>query len=159
MTMTRPPPLAPPLRHAPPAPDVAGLVAVFETLTPATVAQLAAYYDRDARFVDPFNDVQGLQAIEAIFHHMFDALTTPRFVVTGQVVQGTQCFLLWDFHFRFKRFDTQTPQTIRGTSHLVFSEEGLVTLHRDYWDAAQELYEKLPLIGGLMRWLKQRANS
>jgi hypothetical protein len=41
----------------------------------------------------------------------------------------------------------------------VFSEEGLVSMHRDYWDAAQELYEKLPLVGGLMRWLKQRANS
>lgn len=68
-------------------------------------------------------------------------------------------FFVVDFHFRFKRFDTQTVQTIRGTSHLVFSEEGLVTLHRDYWDAAQELYEKLPLVGGLMRWLKKRANS
>ncbi len=141
------------------APDVARLIACFETLTPASVAQLAALYAPNARFVDPFNDVQGLPAIEGIFHHMFTALDEPRFVVTGQVVQGAQCFLLWDFHFRFKRFDTQTVQTIRGTSHLVFSEAGLVTLHRDYWDAAQELYEKLPFVGGLMRWLKKRANT
>jgi hypothetical protein len=48
---------------------------------------------------------------------------------------------------------------ILGASHLVFSDQGLVTLHRDYWDAAEELYEKLPLVGGLMRWLKRRANS
>jgi len=138
---------------------VGGVVAFFESLTPERVCQLAALYDRQARFVDPFNDVQGLTAIEGIFRHMFVALHEPRFVVTGQVVQGAQCFLLWDFHFRFKRFDTQTVQTIRGTSHLVFSEAGLVTLHRDYWDAAQELYEKLPLVGGLMRWLKKRANT
>jgi hypothetical protein len=152
--------VAPPARHAtPPTPDVARVVAFFESLTPGSVGQLALLYDRNARFVDPFNDVQGLPAVEAIFRHMFVALDEPRFVVTGQVVQGAQCFLLWDFHFRFKRFDTQTVQTIRGTSHLVFSETGLVTLHRDYWDAAQELYEKLPLIGGLMRWLKKRANS
>jgi len=72
------------------------------------------------------------------------------------VAQGDQCFLLWDFHFRFKRFDTQTPQTIRGTSHLVFSEAGLVTLHRTTGTPPQELYGKLPLIGGLMRWLKKR---
>ena len=141
------------------SPDVARVVAFFESLTPDSVGQLAALYDRQARFVDPFNDVQGLAAIDAIFRHMFVALDDPRFVVTGQVVQGTQCFLLWDFQFRFKRFDNQTVQTIRGTSHLVFSDAGLVTLHRDYWDAAQELYEKLPLIGGLMRWLKKRANS
>lgn len=149
----------PPPRHAPAAPDVARLVDFFESLTPATLGQLAMLYDRHVRFVDPFNDVCGLPAIEAIFRHMFVALAEPRFVVTGQVVQGAQCFLIWDFHFRFKRFDTDTVQTIHGTSHLVFSEGGLVTLHRDYWDAAQELYEKLPLIGGLMRWLKKRANS
>lgn len=141
------------------APDVARVVAFFESLTPGSVGQLGALYDAKARFVDPFNDVQGLPAIEAIFRHMFVALEAPRFAVTGQVVQGEQCFLLWDFHFRFKRFDRTTAQTIRGTSHLVFSEAGLVLLHRDYWDAAQELYEKLPLIGGLMRWLKRRANS
>jgi steroid delta-isomerase len=28
--------------------------------------------------------------------------------------------------------------------------------HRDYWDAAGELYEQLPVIGSLMRWLKRR---
>ena len=160
--MNASPPTAPPkapLLSNTPAPDVARVVAFFESLAPDHIGQLKDFYDSGARFVDPFNDVQGLAAIEGIFRHMFVALTEPRFVVTGQVVQGAQCFLLWDFHFRFKRFDTQTVQTIRGTSHLEFSEAGLVTLHRDYWDAAQELYEKLPLIGGLMRWLKQRANS
>jgi hypothetical protein len=34
-----------------------------------------------------------------------------------------------------------------------------ISLHRDYWDAAEELYEKLPWVGALMRWLKKRANS
>ena len=34
----------------------------------------------------------------------------------------------------------------------------LVLVHRDYLDAAEELYEKLPLLGGLMRLLKRAAN-
>ena len=143
----------------PSSPTLPALVAFFENLTPASVASMGAHYAPQARFVDPFNDVQGLASIEHIFQHMFVALDEPRFVVTTQVLQGQQCFLTWDFHFRFKRFQTTTPQTIRGATHLVFSEEGLVTLHRDYWDAAQELYEKLPVVGGLMRWLKRRANS
>jgi hypothetical protein len=79
--------------------------------------------------------------------------------VTGQVVDGPQAFLTWEFRFRFKRFDTTTLQAVRGASHVVFNEQGLVTLHRDYWDAAEELYEKLPLVGGVMRWLKKRANQ
>jgi len=141
------------------APHVARLVAFFESLTPDSIAKLRQVYAQDAHFVDPFNDVQGLVAIEEIFRHMFVALDGPRFVVTGQVAQDRQCFLTWEFHFRFLRFHKGVPQTIQGVTHLEFSDAGLVQVHRDYWDAAQELYEKLPLLGGPMRWLKKRANS
>jgi hypothetical protein len=37
-----------------------------------------------------------------------------------------------------------------------FAADGRVGWHRDYWDAAEELYEKLPLIGSLMRLLRRR---
>ncbi len=135
------------------------LATFFETLSPQSVSRLSEIYDAQARFKDPFNEVQGLAAIEGIFRHMYVALDQPHFVVTSQVVDGSQAFLTWDFRFRFKRFDTTTLQTVRGASHVVFNEEGRVTMHRDYWDAAEELYEKLPVVGALMRWLKKRANT
>jgi hypothetical protein len=135
------------------------LAEYFEKLTPESVAQLPNIYDAQARFKDPFNEVQGLAEIERIFRHMYVALDGPHFVITGQLVDGAQAFLTWEFRFRFKRFDTQTLQVVRGGSHVVFNDQGLVTLHRDYWDAAEELYEKLPLVGGVMRWLKKRANT
>jgi hypothetical protein len=137
----------------------ARLAEYFEKLTPESVAQLPNIYDAQARFKDPFNEVQGLAEIERIFRHMYVALDGPHFVITGQLVDGAQAFLTWEFRFRFKRFDTQTLQVVRGGSHLVFNDQGLVTLHRDYWDAAEELYEKLPLLGGVMRWLKKQANT
>jgi hypothetical protein len=135
------------------------LATFFETLTPQSVAQLHTMYDAQATFKDPFNEVQGLPEIERIFRHMFVALDQPHFVITGQVVDGAQAFLTWEFRFRFKRFDTATLQIVRGASHVAFNPQGAVTMHRDYWDAAEELYEKLPVVGSLMRWLKQRANT
>ncbi|PIT77022.1 nuclear transport factor 2 family protein [Limnohabitans sp. G3-2] len=135
------------------------LATFFETLSPQSVAQLRTVYDAQATFKDPFNEVQGLPEIERIFRHMYVALEQPHFVVTAQVVDGAQAFLTWEFRFRFKRFDTTTLQAVRGASHVVFNAQGLVTMHRDYWDAAEELYEKLPVLGGVMRWLKKRANT
>jgi ketosteroid isomerase-like protein len=147
----------------PPAPSIRGaveaLVQFFEHLTPGELPRLYALYARDAVFKDPFNEVRGTQAIERIFRHMFEALDSPYFVVTGRVMEGRQCFLTWEFHFRFRRFSPDTWQVVRGTTHLVFDEQCRVSLHRDYWDAAEELYEKLPLVGGLMRWLKRRARD
>jgi len=143
--------------HADPRADAA--IQFFESLTAADVAAMGGLYTADARFKDPFNEVVGVPAIQGIFAHMFEALEQPRFVVTGRVVQGQQCFLTWDFLFAFKDFHKGVTQTVRGASHLVLDAQGQVTLHRDYWDAAEELYEKLPVVGALMRWLKKRANS
>ena len=131
----------------------------FETLTPTSVRQIKDLYAPTARFKDPFNDVKGIADIERIFQHMYVALEQPRFVIVEEIVDGQQAFLTWEFRFKFKRFDTQTEQVILGTTHLVLDDQGQISLHRDYWDAAEELYEKLPVVGALMRWLKRRANN
>jgi hypothetical protein len=139
--------------------QVTRAVAYFESLTPESVAHIGEFYDPQARFTDPFNDVVGVAAIQQIFAHMFVTLKQPRFVVTQQVCQGTQCFLTWEFRFYFPSYKVGQEQVILGASHLVVGDNGLILVHRDYWDAAQELYEKLPLVGSLMRWLKARINS
>lgn len=135
------------------------LVHFFETLSPEQVAHMGEFYAVDVYFKDPFNEVQTLAQVKQIFSHMYVALDKPRFVVTSQVAEAGQCFLTWDFEFYFKKQQPTVMQTIRGSSHLKFNEAGLVSYHRDYWDAAEELYEKLPLLGSLMRWLKKRAGS
>ena len=136
------------------------VVQLYESLSPddlAAAGRLAQVYQPQARFKDPFNQVQGLAAITAIFEHMFKTLTAPRFKIISIVAAGDEVFLSWDFSFR--RPGNRAAMTIHGASHLRFGSDGRVRSHRDYWDAAEELYEKLPLIGMLMRWLKRRAGS
>jgi hypothetical protein len=139
-------------------PAITRFVEFFETLDPQGVARLGEVYTRDVYFKDPFKEVHTLEEVKQIFSHMYVALDRPRFVVTGQVGEGRECFLTWNFEFYFRK-QPNVLQTVRGTSHLKFNEAGLVSCHRDYWDAAEELYEKLPLLGSLMRWLKRRVNS
>ena len=134
------------------------LVRFFEQLQRSDLPRLAQLYAEQAYFKDPFNEVRGLAQIERIFAHMYEALDQPHFVVTEQILQGRQCFLVWEFRFRFKRFDRNNWQVVRGSSHLRMDEQGLVDYHRDYWDAAEELYEKIPGLGALMRWLRRQAN-
>ena len=135
------------------------LIRVFETLTESTIGELRTIYSADAHFADPFNAVQGIDAIEQVFRHMFATLEQPHFVVTGSVVQGEQTVLLWEFRFRFRSFRRQVDQTVPGASHLRRDARGRITHHQDYWDAAHGLYQKMPLIGAVMRWLRRRVNS
>jgi ketosteroid isomerase-like protein len=130
----------------------------FETLTPTSVAGIGTVYAEDAWFKDPFNEVRGVAAVRRIFEHMFRQVDGPRFIVTHAMAAGDDAFLTWEFRFRLHARPDE-EQLIRGASHIKFATDGRVAYHRDYWDAAEELYEKLPLLGSLMRFLKRRAAS
>ena len=71
-------------------PRTARVIALFEGLSPADLARLGEFYAPDARFKDPFNEVQGLPAIRAVFDHMYVALHEPRFVVR-EAIDAKQC--------------------------------------------------------------------
>lgn len=137
------------------SPELDRVVRFYESIDPATLqSRLAAVYAQDAQFKDPFNEVQGHAAIGRIFKHMFHQVNSPRFRVVTGIQQGRDAFVTWEFHFSMKRYCKQA-QCIRGASHLVFDDAGAVKLHRDYWDAAEELYEKLPFLGAFMKMLKR----
>lgn len=134
-------------------PRLAAVVLAYEALRAETVPALLGLYSPLARFKDPFNEVQGRAAIGCVFDHMFATVKAPRFIVGQAVSDGDQAFLTWEFLFERAG---GAQMCIRGATHLHFAADGSVDLHRDYWDAAEELYSKLPVLGVLMRWLQRR---
>jgi len=138
--------------------DLYRVIDFFQSISADSARTLSLIYTEDVWFKDPFNEVQGLEQVSHIFTHMFEQVDAPRFVVTHSMLQDDQAFLTWDFLFRMRRF-SDDEQCIRGASHVRFASDGRVAYHRDYWDAAEELYEKLPVVGSLMRWLKTRARN
>ena len=133
------------------------LVDYWQTLTPETVDAIATIYTEDAYFRDPFNEVTGIEKIRHLFADMFVRLDAPTFTITETIEQPHGALLIWDFTFRIKTLKPEMNRRIHGTSHIRFAPDGRVQYHRDYWDAAGELYEQLPLVGTLMRFLKKRA--
>ena len=137
-------------RH--PEPHVARVIGYFEALAPADLDRLGDVYAANARFKDPFNDVSGLQAVRRVYAHMFEALDDPRFVISQAIGGADDVVLLWDMTFSLR----QRAMSVHGASHLHFDAAGRIALHRDYWDTAEELYAKLPVIGVVARALRSR---
>lgn len=134
---------------------VEALVPFYEKLSPEDVTRFDTYYRHDARFRDPFNDVSSIDGIKRIFAHMFTQVNDPAFRVNKVIVGEGDAILFWTFHFRFKNIGCKTTHSLEGVTHLEFDDEGRVQLHRDYWDAAEELYGRLPVIGTIMRGLQR----
>ena len=133
------------------------LVTWFETLSPGSVHRIGEFYSPDAYFKDPFNEVIGIESVRQVYAHMFEQVAEPRFRVTERVLAANGAMLTWDFTFRFK--PGAALMTVRGASHLRFDAVGKIASHRDYWDTAEELYAKIPLLGALMRALRRRLSA
>nr|WP_281392751.1 nuclear transport factor 2 family protein [Roseospira goensis] len=130
-------------------------VAFFETMTPAALDDgLDAVASPDIHFVDPFNDVTGVAALRRILRAMYGDTRDPRFVVTHRAFDGDVCFLRW-------RFTAGVPALradleIVGMTELRFAADGRVCEHVDHWDAAGQMYERVPGLGWVLRRLRRR---
>ena len=142
--------------NAPLSPRAERIVQVFGALTADRLDTLAQIYQPNARFEDPFHTVHGLGAIQGVFAHMYQRLGDPSFEVRRCLEQGSDCVLLWDFVFRLQG-PGGAVHRLAGASHLVLDDTGLIVDHIDHWDPARGLYEHLPVLGPMMRWLRRRA--
>jgi steroid delta-isomerase len=123
----------------------------FTTLQADGLDELATIFAADARFKDPFNDVCGVTAITRIFAHMFATTQHSRFMIVDHALAGDTLFIRWDYHFQTLKGESWE---IPGTSVVQFNAEGLAVEHVDYWDPAEHIYSKLPMLGLVMRWLR-----
>ena len=132
-----------------------GLLDWYETLTPESLETIGSYYTEDAYFKDPFNETRSRDVILRIFRDMFETLDNPSFIFDETIADARKAFITWQFSFYWRG----KLMVIHGGSHLCFAEDGRVEYHRDYWDAAEELYEKIPVIGWILRRIKAKARA
>lgn len=124
----------------------------WQDLTVDGLDRMEAVFAPDIHFRDPFNDVRGRDKLRAILDHMFTATDRPRFTVTDIAESDRAAYLRWDFTFEIRG----RPLRIEGVSEVRFGVDGLAVEHIDHWDAAAQFYERLPVLGGLLRAIRRR---
>ncbi len=124
----------------------------FEQLSPESLTKIESVYAKHARFVDPFNDLQGIESVRKVYAHMFESLDNPRFLVTRIASTGPLGFMTWTFSFSCRG----RAQSIEGCTQFELDAEDLITLHLDYWDAAKQVYEQIPVLGSVLRMLRRK---
>ena len=104
----------------------------YEAMTQDGLSLLPDLVARDVRFVDPFNDVHGVAALQRVMLKTLHDLPGHRFTVTHRAWDGDTCLIRW-------QFDAETKGGLKlsfaGMSELTFDSEGKVSRHVDHWDA------------------------
>ncbi|KPQ18810.1 MULTISPECIES: nuclear transport factor 2 family protein [unclassified Halomonas] len=130
--------------------------AFFNKLDNTCTEKLYEVYTEDIVFSDPLHRIEGQRALQRYFAAMYENVEHCQFVYHTRQRQGSQAFVTWTMTFAHSRLAGGRPIEVDGCSALTFADDGRVSLHRDYFDAGAMLYEHLPLMGRVIRWLKQR---
>lgn len=125
----------------------------YETLTPSRIGELRQLVAPDIYFRDPFNETHGVAAYERVLKKMFDDIDEPRFEIEHTVLDGAIGYLKWRLGYRDRR---GVARDIVGVSQLHFDDEHRIVRHVDYWDAASQVYERLPVLGNVLRRIRRR---
>jgi len=128
-------------------------IRLFEELSFETIEGMEAFVCPNVRFKDPFNDITGIAVFRALLEKTLSDVSDPIFCVTNQVLDDKTLFLRWTFQGHVKGLGNWH---VVGMSAVRFDDHGKICEHIDYWDAAEQFYEKLPVIGGVLRMIKRR---
>jgi ketosteroid isomerase-like protein len=128
----------------------------FRDLQEADWSRLGDIYADDIVFRDPVHELRGLVALEDYFTSMCADLIDCRFEYLDQVVSGSAAYLKWEMHFKHPRLG-QSVIDVRGVSHIRWTDK--IDYHEDFYDMGAMLYERLPILGNVTRWLKLRLAS
>lgn len=128
----------------------------FKDLQQADWSRLGEFYANDIIFKDPVHEIRGLVTLEDYLSTLCEALIDCRFEYLDQVVSVDSAYLKWVMHFRHPRLGSELID-VRGVSHLRWGEK--IEFHEDFYDMGAMLYERLPVLGNVTRWLKLRLAS
>lgn len=129
----------------------------FASLDASNLDRLGLLYADDIHFSDPLHDVHGLTELRRYFEQLYANVSQLDFDFSGfDQVQDGQGYLRWTMRYRHPRLQGGAPITLQGCSLLLWNAEGKVVRHQDFFDAGALLYEHIPLLGCLIRWLRRR---
>jgi steroid delta-isomerase len=119
-----------------------------------SMEELEAITAPDVRFRDPFNDLRGREAIRALLRHTREQVSDVRFRVLDRAASDTRVYLKWEMTGRVRLLG---DWRVSGMSELEFDADGRLLAHQDHWDASEQFFFRLPVLGWLLRRVRDAA--
>ena len=129
----------------------------YAQLSVDTLMQLPELYDEHAVFVDPIGTVNGIQPIQHYFAQLLMHTSACHTEIEQAVEKDDHVFLTWRMRMNHPRLNRGQTIAVDGMSHLRVSDK--VTYHRDYFDLGAMVYQHVPVLGFVIKRIRQRMHT
>ena len=116
--------------------------------------KIAETYAEKIYFNDTLVTIHDRQNLLKYLEHTQQQLDSIKFAVLSVQDFGKDSYVRWLMQTKFKAMGQAIDIQSIGISHLRFNADNKIIVHQDYWDSMQGFYQHLPIIGGVLRWIK-----
>ncbi len=138
--------------------DIVSVGKVYQQLSKSNLHTLEPIYHKAVIFEDSAHRIEGWDELKRYFESLYANVSRCEFDVQEHQQVGENGFLTWVMRLDHPKLQGGKTVNVHGVSHLRF-QDGLVIYHRDYFDLGEMIYENLPLLGSVIKYIKQRLGS
>jgi hypothetical protein len=118
--------------------------------------QTTTVYAPDAYLNDTLKTVHGAPSIRDYFIKTAQGLDAMTVQFDDVARSGGTYYFRWTMVTRMKYLAGSRPIRTIGVTLVRFDPEGRVLVHQDYWDSAQGVWDHVPVMGSVIRWIRSR---
>ena len=129
----------------------------FKTLDKDHLDLVDRFYDKNVVFQDPVHTLNGSEAVRKYYAGLYGNVDAIRFEYSKQLEDKDTVVLAWRMYLKTPAIDSGRELTVDGTSVITFGgTEGKAIAHRDYFDMGEFVYERVPILKSVIRYIKGR---
>jgi limonene-1,2-epoxide hydrolase len=129
----------------------------YQQLGHTNLSELHSIYTEDVCFIDPIATHHGLPSVEKYFKRLMTSTRHCQFDIhniasCGKNKLAVDYVVAWTM---LLELNNGRQISLDGLTELKVREDGIF-YHRDYYDLGQMIYEHIPLLGRIIRFIKRR---
>jgi hypothetical protein len=147
--------LAPPEQDVQANKRIQAFIKLYDELQDGSIdKQIAETYAEKIYFNDTLVTIHDRQNLLQYLKNTQQQIDSIKFEVLSVQDNGKDAYVRWLMQTRYKVIGQDIDSQSIGISHLRFNGDNKIILHQDYWDSMLSFYQHLPIIGGVLRWIK-----
>ncbi|GAB4189578.1 MAG: nuclear transport factor 2 family protein [Wenzhouxiangellaceae bacterium] len=127
-----------------------------ELTSPELGDRVSQLYADEFYFNDTFKTLRTREELVDYLSETGERLKASEVTIENVLTDGSDVFIRWTMNMSFSAVGRDIESRSIGISHLRFNDEGRIILHQDFWDGAHGFYRHIPVVGGLMEWVRKR---
>ncbi|MFT6733742.1 MAG: hypothetical protein ACJAS9_001932 [Polaribacter sp.] len=128
----------------------------YQNMNASNIESIEGLYAEEIQFTDPFHKIDGLGNLKQYFEELYQNVESVEFEFGNSLNENKQFFIEWEMTVCHPKLNKAKPILVPGGTLIKIDEFEKIIFHRDYFDAGAMLYEQIPLLGRVIKWVKQK---